>query len=66
MPVLLPTPDELARLPWHARQKAIKVIESYVRMYGAPTSTRRSRIPVENVEFGARVRDLARRLEAAS
>ena len=64
MPVLLPTPDELATMSWRDRLAARKVIDAYVATYGAPTKKRRTAVPVENVAFGARVRHLAREMEA--
>lgn len=63
MPVILPTPAELAAMPWHARLKARQQIDAFMATYGAPTRNRRNRIPRENIEFGERVRHLARQLE---
>ena len=66
MPILIPTPAELAQLPWHARLAARKQITAVLRMYGQPTATRKRPVPVANIEFGARVRELAKQIEAKS
>jgi hypothetical protein len=66
MPIIIPTPDELAAMPWQARLRARKQITAALRLYGEPTRTRRSRVSPANVEFGARVREIARRMEAGA
>lgn len=80
MPVLLPTPDELAAMPWHKRDKALaqarRLLASYTDAF-EPGGTRRHRMTEAQKarsaerrrkaarEWGERVRDEARRLEAA-
>lgn len=64
MPFILPTPDELARMPWSARLAARKHIDAALHTYGEPTPQRRSRVSARNIEFGARVRELAKQIEA--
>jgi hypothetical protein len=34
MPILLPTPDELADLDWHKRDKAVRAARALLRGYG--------------------------------
>lgn len=80
MPVLLPTPDELAAMPWHKRDKALaqarRLLASYTEAF-EPGGTRRYRMTPEQrdqraaarkaelAEWGAAVRAEALRLEAA-
>lgn len=34
MPVILPTPDELASLPWHTRDRVLRRLRAYKREVG--------------------------------
>lgn len=34
MPVILPTPDEIAAMPWHSRDRAVNAARALLRGYG--------------------------------
>jgi hypothetical protein len=78
MPVILPTPDELALMPWHKRDRALAqakaLLASYSRSF-EPGGTRRHRMTdaqrqrsvqvrrKREAAWGAQVRAEAKRLE---
>lgn len=76
MPVLLPTPDELAVMPWHKRDKALHAARKLLTAYGlAFEPARRTRMTEaqrrrnaerrrrQAAKWGESVREEARRLE---
>jgi hypothetical protein len=76
MPFVLPTPEELARMDWHKRERVLRSLRAYARQVGAyleDAPKRRALTPEERErreverrdyerEWGERVREEARRL----
>ena len=72
MPLTIPTPAELAAMPWHSRDRIIRFLRAYERELGMHvepvTRTRRSaagkgRASMKDRAWGEAVREEARRLE---
>lgn len=71
MPVALPTPDELARMDWHKRDKVLRAARRLLAAYGeitvpVPKSQRYALTPEQReareAAWGEQVRAEARRL----
>lgn len=71
MPIAFPTPDELAAMPWHQRDRVLRRLRAYERavgLYVVPTERTTRSAAGEGVrrnylrEWGEQVRAEARRL----